>query len=87
MSDQSQAAHITPQKIWDVYANAVGGVTFDGKPLPEYDALGKQQSGWQAVADHVNACNARAALGEIADKLHDITCHIRRSHRYHNLRL
>ncbi len=42
---------LTAEQLWDVYAEAVGGKTFDGKPLPKYDELGKQQVGWLAVAD------------------------------------
>jgi hypothetical protein len=33
------------------YSKAVGGLTFDGKPLPTYDELGTpQQGGWTAAA-------------------------------------
>lgn len=33
------------------YAAAVGGQTFDGKPLPVFDALGDpQKAGWAAAA-------------------------------------
>lgn len=45
----------TGKQIWDIYAEAVGGKTFDGKPLPEYSKLGTQQKGWIAVVKLVNA--------------------------------
>lgn len=38
---------------WAAYAKAVGGKTFDGKPLPAWDELGPlQKRGW------VEACEA-----------------------------
>lgn len=45
---------ITAKECWGAYAVAVGGKTFDGKPLPEFDKLGKQQKGWEAVAKLMN---------------------------------
>lgn len=34
------------------YVKAVGGETFDGRPLPTFDQLGpRQQLGWAAAAD------------------------------------
>ena len=37
---------------WEAYAKAVGGKTFDGKPLPEWKSLGPlQQDGWRAAAE------------------------------------
>jgi len=37
---------------WKAYAVAVGGKTFDGKPLPTWDELGeRQKKGWIAAAD------------------------------------
>lgn len=39
------------QKAWAAYAAAVGGKTFDGKPLPTWDQLGElQKAGWVAAA-------------------------------------
>ncbi len=39
---------------WDAYAKAVGGTTFDGKGLPEWDDLGeRQKQGWDAAAQAV----------------------------------
>ena len=36
---------------WLAYARTVGGKTFDGKPLPEWEALGEvQKEGWEAAA-------------------------------------
>ncbi len=46
---------ILAEQLWDVYAKAVGGKTFDGKPLPNFDKLGTQKTGWFQVADAVNA--------------------------------
>ncbi len=46
---------LSAEQIWDIYAEAVGGKTFDGKPLPKFDKLGKQQVGWLAIAEAVNA--------------------------------
>ena len=38
---------------WAAYARAVGGKTFDGKPLPTWEQLGEvQKRGW------VEACEA-----------------------------
>ncbi len=42
------------EQIWDIYAEAVGGKTFDGKPLPKFADLGKQQVGWLAIADRLS---------------------------------
>lgn len=37
---------------WDAYAKAVGGITFDGKPLPEWKDLGeRQKNGWGKAAE------------------------------------
>ena len=39
---------------WDAYVKAVGGVSFDGKPLPDWKDVGeKQKVGWQAAIDAV----------------------------------
>ncbi len=46
---------LTAEQLWDIYAEAVGGKTFDGKPLPKFDELGKQQVGWLAIADAIVA--------------------------------
>lgn len=38
------------ENCWNVYAEAVGGKTFDNKPLPEFKDLRQQRIGWIAVA-------------------------------------
>ena len=39
---------------WDAYSKAVGGVTFGGKPLPDWKDVGeKQKAGWQAAIEAV----------------------------------
>ncbi len=39
------------QAAYAVYSKAVGGTTFDDRPLPSFDQLGqRQQAAWQAVA-------------------------------------
>ena len=39
------------KEMWDAYAKQAGGVTFDGKPLPTWDELGKErQACWKAAA-------------------------------------
>lgn len=44
------------QRLWDVYAEAAGGTTFDGKPLPAWADLGaKGHANWKAVAAYVLA--------------------------------
>jgi len=45
---------ITGEQCWDIYAEAVGGKTFDGKPLPKFQDLGTQKKGWLAVAEDCN---------------------------------
>ena len=36
---------------WDAYAEASGGKTYDGKPLPTWQELGyKKQAAWMAAA-------------------------------------
>ena len=36
---------------YDAYTKAVGGTTFDGRPLPTFEELGdRQKEGWQAAA-------------------------------------
>ncbi len=45
---------LTAEQLWDIYAEAVGGKTFDGKPLPKFDELGKQQVGWLAIANAIS---------------------------------
>lgn len=54
MSDQLDvpAPQIDPgQYAWEVYSKAVGGTSYDGKPLPTWDKLGdKQKAAWTAVA-------------------------------------
>lgn len=42
------------QLAWDTYVTAVGGHTFDGKPLPTWAMLGeRQRKGWEAAAEAV----------------------------------
>lgn len=39
------------QIAWEAYAKAVGGLTYDGKPLPTWDELGdRQKEGWEKAA-------------------------------------
>lgn len=39
---------------WDTYKEAVGGVSFEDKPLPDWDDLGeRQREGWRAAAEAV----------------------------------
>lgn len=41
-----------PINLWAAYSAAAGGVTYDGKPLPNWGNLGPdRQACWQAVAD------------------------------------
>ncbi len=46
------------QAAYAAYCKAVGGTTFDGKPLPSFSQIGeRQQAGWveasrQVVAEH-----------------------------------
>jgi hypothetical protein len=40
----------TAKNCWNVYAKAVGGKTFNGKPLPKFKDLKQQKIGWIAVA-------------------------------------
>lgn len=40
----------TAKNCWNVYAKAVGGKTFDGKPLPKFKDLKQQKIGWLAIA-------------------------------------
>jgi hypothetical protein len=38
------------KEMWDAYAKQAGGVTFDGKPLPTWDELGKlRQACWGGI--------------------------------------
>lgn len=41
-----------PINLWGAYSAAANGVTYDGRPLPNWDNLGPdRQACWQAVAD------------------------------------
>lgn len=41
---------------WAAYKEEVGGVSFEDKPLPEWDDLGeRQQYGWRAAVGAVGA--------------------------------
>ena len=43
-------------KAYAAYCKQAGGVTFDGKPLPTFEELGKdRQACWIAVADDIAA--------------------------------
>jgi hypothetical protein len=43
------------KKMWNAYAKQAGGVTFDGKPLPDWDGLGAdRQACWMAAANAVD---------------------------------
>ena len=45
----------TAPELWNIYKAEVGGQSFQGTPLPEFDDLGeKQKSGWQKLADTIN---------------------------------
>ena len=51
------------KQMWDAYAKQAGGVTFDGKPLPDWDGLGEdRQICWVAAAkvaaDRIEALEA-----------------------------
>ena len=51
---------------FEAYAEAVGGKTFDDKPIPEWSALPeKVREGWEAGA---NAVIADIALGDAEDE-------------------
>ena len=42
------------QLAWEAYAKSVGGLTFDGKPLPTWLELGdRQRLGWEAAAEAI----------------------------------
>jgi hypothetical protein len=42
---------MTGSQAYAIYAQAVGGTTFDGKPLPTFEQLGeRQRAAWEAVA-------------------------------------
>jgi len=44
----------TGKQLYDVYVKAVGGKTFDDKPLPTFDKLGTQQKGWIEISTLVS---------------------------------
>lgn len=51
ISDLSAGPVLAAQSAWAAYAVAVGGKTFDGKPLPTWEQLGlPQRRGWVAAA-------------------------------------
>lgn len=40
------------KNTYAAYVKAVGGTTFDGRPLPTFEELGdRQKAGWQAAAE------------------------------------
>ena len=47
------------ESAYAAYCKAVGGTTFDGKPLPTFQQLGeRQQAGWAKAAEQVVAEHA-----------------------------
>ena len=45
----------TAPELWNIYKAEVGGQSFQGKPLPDFDGLGeKQKSGWEKLAKTIN---------------------------------
>ena len=39
------------RQMFDAYNEAAGGITWDGKPIPPFDAVGlKVQANWRAAA-------------------------------------
>src|SRR5687767_13782865 len=57
MSDIEVDGKILGQLVFEAYSRSVGGLTFDGKPIPGWDDLhgdrAKAQAGWEAAADEV----------------------------------
>jgi hypothetical protein len=42
------------QVAFEAYRNAVNQITYDGKPIPEWEALGERQRiGWRAAAEEI----------------------------------
>lgn len=42
------------ETAWNAYRDAVGGTTYDDRPLPEWSDLGdRQRAGWEAAASAV----------------------------------
>lgn len=56
--------------VYAVYSDAVGGITFDGKPMPKFEDLsGSPLKGWGAVAGYVGA---RMYETEVRETLADV---------------
>lgn len=57
MSDIEINGETLGRMAFEAYREAVGGLTFDGKPIPGWDDLhgdrAKVQAGWEAAADKV----------------------------------
>ena len=53
-TDKEQAAGVDalPRQAWNAYREAVGGLAYDGKPLPDWEQLGERQRiGWRVAAE------------------------------------
>ena len=59
-----EALNNAPAKqAWDAYAEASGGKTYDGKPLPDWEDLGEEkQAAWRAAANAVQKFNMQGCL-------------------------
>ena len=56
------------QLAWEAYAAAVGGTTYDDKPLPTWYELGaRQQDGWTDAAKAVENVVKLRIIKEISD--------------------
>lgn len=54
---------------WEAYAKAVGGKTFDDKPLPTWDELGeRQKEGWKQASIFVENATRLEIISEISTK-------------------
>lgn len=52
------------KKVYEIYKEAVGGETYDGKPMPEFEGIaGSALKGWGAVADYAAGERANRGTG------------------------
>ena len=60
-----QAGDVHGRAAYARYSKAVGGKTFDGRPMPAWDELGeKQKKGWMAAGEGDGQANLFAGMLE-----------------------
>lgn len=67
---------------FEAYNNAKGGVTYDGKPIPPWDAVGDDvRAAWEAAAQAVNDVSLAASIAAVESTVDEVCDRIERQYQ------